>query len=181
MIVYLADKASFREDILSNRIEEKIHAFFRARHGSSVGASEIASWRNSLSFMDRVLGDGEIPEDAGVAIEYGIPSSTKRIDFVLTGANALREKTAVIVELKQWSDAEVTGKDAVVRTFINGSKREMRFTPDLPARRARQKASLPIPLGLTTPIPVITTRGTISFLMSSGAESGGYASRSYSV
>src|ERR1700730_5369302 len=46
----------------------------------------------------------------------------------------------------------------------DGSKREMRFTPDFPARRARQKASLPIPLGLTTPIPVTTTRGTISFL-----------------
>ncbi len=28
-------------------------------------------------------------------------------------------------------------------------------------RMARQKASLPIPFGLTTPIPVITTRGSI--------------------
>ena len=45
-----------------------------------------------------------------------------------------------------------------------GSNREMRFTPDLPARRARQKASLPMPLGLTTPIPVMTTRGTMSFI-----------------
>ncbi len=35
----------------------------------------------------------------------------------------------------------------------------MRFTPDFPARTARQKASLPIPFGLTAPIPVITTRG----------------------
>src|SRR5436305_3230323 len=41
------------------------------------------------------------------------------------------------------------------------SKRDIRFTPDFPASTARQKASLPIPFGLTTPIPVITTRGSI--------------------
>ena len=45
---------------------------------------------------------------------------------------------------------------------LEESKREMRFTPDFPARTARQKASLPIPFGLTAPIPVITTRGTMS-------------------
>src|SRR4029077_1013188 len=55
------------------------------------------------------------------------------------------------------SPAMCTGRE-------DGSKREMRFTPDLPARRARQKASLPMPLGLTTPSPVITTRGTIVFV-----------------
>src|SRR5262249_36379018 len=34
----------------------------------------------------------------------------------------------------------------------------MRFTPLVPASRARQKASLPMPLGLTEPMPVMTTR-----------------------
>ncbi len=55
------------------------------------------------------------------------------------------------------SPAICTGRD-------EGSKREMRFTPDFPARRARQKASLPMPLGLTTPSPVMTTRGAMRFL-----------------
>src|SRR5579864_2443253 len=44
------------------------------------------------------------------------------------------------------------------------SKREMRFTPDFPASTARQKSSLPVPFGLTTPIPVITTRGGMNKL-----------------
>ena len=39
-----------------------------------------------------------------------------------------------------------------------GSKRVMRRTPLTPLRLASQKASLPIPLGLTAPIPVMTTR-----------------------
>src|SRR5262249_7414173 len=38
------------------------------------------------------------------------------------------------------------------------SKREIGFTPLLPSRMARQKAVLPIPLGLTTPMPVMTAR-----------------------
>src|SRR2546425_1351222 len=42
------------------------------------------------------------------------------------------------------------------------SNREMRFTPDFPASTARQKASLPVPFGLTTPIPVMTTRGSMN-------------------
>ena len=124
MIVYLSYKRAFSEDVLSNRIEEKIHASFKSRNGSRVGPSEILSWKNSLVFMDRVLNDGAIPEDAGIAIEYGIPNSAKRIDFIVTGTNQQSQKAAVIVELKQWSDAEVTAKDAYVRTFLKGAKCE---------------------------------------------------------
>jgi len=125
MIVYVSDKLGFKADVLSNRIEEIILASFVSRHDRSVGPSEIRSWKNSLGYMDRVLGDAGIPDDAGVGIEYGIPNSGKRIDFVLTGTNAERQKTAVIVELKQWSDATVTNKDAVVRTYINGGIHEL--------------------------------------------------------
>src|SRR3972149_584057 len=39
-----------------------------------------------------------------------------------------------------------------------GSKAVIQSTADLPAMRFCQKASLPIPLGATTPRPVITTR-----------------------
>src|SRR5215467_11143091 len=48
------------------------------------------------------------------------------------------------------------------------SKREMRFTPDLPSRMARQNASLPIPFGLTTPSPVMTTLGSMGSLTADG-------------
>src|SRR6266550_7189855 len=49
----------------------------------------------------------------------------------------------------------------------DGSKREIRFTPDFPLRIAWQKAALPMPLGLMTPSPVITTRGSI-FILDAG-------------
>ncbi len=63
MIVYPANKTRFREDILSNRIEEIVHESFRGALGKSVEASELASWKNSLRHMDTVLEDAGIPHD----------------------------------------------------------------------------------------------------------------------
>ena len=55
MIVYLVNKTRFRADILSNRIEEIVHDSFHGALGKSVGASELASWKNSLRHMGTVL------------------------------------------------------------------------------------------------------------------------------
>lgn len=125
MIVYLATKEQFRSDIFSNRIEEKIHDEFARKLGKKVGEREVASWRNSLPYMDRVLEDAEIPDDTGVAIEFNVPNTGKRIDFILTGKGSDGKSAAVIVELKQWQEAEATTKDAIVRTFVGGSEREV--------------------------------------------------------
>lgn len=125
MIVYLATKTEFKSDILSNRIEEKILASFKGVLGGSVGESELAAWRNSLPYMDRVLDDPDIPQDTGVAIEYNIPQTGKRIDMILTGTNHDRQHTAVIVELKQWQKVAATRKDAIVSTFVGGREREV--------------------------------------------------------
>jgi DUF2075 family protein len=125
MIVYLATKADFRADILSNRIEEKVLESFQGVLGKSVGESELGSWRNSLPYMDRVLEDPDIPHDIGVAIEFNIPQTGKRIDMILTGTNHDHQRTAVIVELKQWQKATATRKDAIVSTFVGGREREV--------------------------------------------------------
>lgn len=125
MIVYLETKSKFREDILSNRIETKVLERFERVHGRAVGRSELLSWQNSLPFMERVLGDDEIPGDTGVAIEFSVPNTGKRIDFILTGTAHDGQRQAVIIELKQWETVTVTEKDAIVRTFIGGQEREV--------------------------------------------------------
>ena len=125
MIVYLAKKFEFLDDVDSNKIEHRILAEFRRSHNSrSVGLSELASWKNSMGFMHRILSDEEIPNDSGVAIEFGIPQTSKRIDFILTGKSATNQQTAIIIELKQWSEAKLTTKDAIVRTYLGGSEQE---------------------------------------------------------
>jgi hypothetical protein len=85
--------------------------------------NEFISWKNSLQYMFNVLHDNDIPASAGVSIEYNIPLTNRRVDFILMGKDANRRDTAVIVELKQWQEVEVTRKDAIVKTrFQHGEK-----------------------------------------------------------
>jgi DUF2075 family protein len=75
--------------------------------------------------MDRVLNDPSIPDDCGVAIEYQLPQSGKRIDFILTGLGENNAEYAILVELKQWSEATISAKDGIVNSFVGGSVREL--------------------------------------------------------
>ena len=125
MIVYEALRGEFTEDVFSNAIEQRILAAYQLKTGASTSKAEVESWKNSMQYMNNALHSAAIPADAGVAIEFTIPQSSKRIDFLLTGRDAQDRDTAVIVELKQWSDALPTDKDAVVTTFLGGAVREV--------------------------------------------------------
>jgi hypothetical protein len=116
LIVYSATKTKFQDDVMTNDIGGIIYEAFRTATGKHTSESEIRSWMSSLQYMDRVLNDDEIPFDAGVAIEYHLPQTSKRVDFILTGQDRDRRESAVLVELKQWQKAELTGNDAVVIT-----------------------------------------------------------------
>src|SRR5581483_9960106 len=76
-------------------------------------------------FMHNVLHDEQIPNDSKVAIEYKIPQTAKRVDFILSGKNIDEKSTAIIIELKQWSKAAMTEMDGVVSTFVGGSIRNV--------------------------------------------------------
>ena len=89
MIVYSATKSGFQNDIMTNNIGQIILDKYRDTTGRNTGVSEVNSWTNSLQYMDRVLNDDLIPADAGVSIEYHVPRSSKRIDFIITGLKCL--------------------------------------------------------------------------------------------
>ncbi len=123
MIVYSATKSAFQNDIMTNNIGQIILNKYHDTTGKNTGVYEVNSWSNSLQFMDRVLNDDVIPADAGISIEYHIPRSSKRIDFIITGLNHDNKESVVIIELKQWMKAQLTEKDAVVITrFKHGEK-----------------------------------------------------------
>ena len=125
MIVYSASRAEFTDDVLSNRIEKRILDAFVLRLGRRTSMAEVAAWRNSMQYMNNVLTSAGIPDDASVAIEYQVPLTSKRVDFILAGADERRRETAIIVELKQWTDVAETEKDAIVETFVGGATREV--------------------------------------------------------
>ncbi|HQP68287.1 MAG TPA: AAA family ATPase, partial [Quisquiliibacterium sp.] len=124
MIIYQASKRAFLHHALRDDIEEIVSRHVRSATGHGVGTSEIQAWKHSLLEMAKVLGDEEIPDDAGVAIEYQLPQSAKRIDFVITGEDASARTKVVIVELKQWSESRRSEKDAIVWARRGGRARE---------------------------------------------------------
>ena len=125
MIVYQSDKAGFRRDVGTGDIDAIILDRFYRTLGHGVGASETRSWHQSLTHMNMVMGDDDIPDDTGVCVELQIPQTSKRIDVLLTGQDAAGADHAVIVELKQWETAERTPMDGVVRTFVGGAERNV--------------------------------------------------------
>lgn len=114
MIIYQANKREFLHHAQRDDIEKIISRQFKGVTGHGVSASEVSAWKNSLAEMAKVLSDEEIPEDVGIAIEYQLPQSSKRIDFVITGEDENSAVKVVIVELKQWSDSKRTDQDAII-------------------------------------------------------------------
>jgi len=124
MIIYHDTKANFSNDVIANNIENKILDYYKAAIGGTT-ASEINSWKNSMQYMHNVLSDTAIPDDANVAIEFQISQTSKRIDFILTGQDENHNPQVMLIELKQWSKAEITNKDGLVKTFVGGRNREV--------------------------------------------------------
>lgn len=125
MIVYRSTKKEFLEDVFNNTIADTIHEAYYRHLGRYASDSEYTSWKNSMMYMDKVMNDAEIPLDAGVSIEYQVPLTSKRIDFIVSGFSKDRKKHAIIVELKQWSTLSITNKDAIVSTYVAKAEREV--------------------------------------------------------
>lgn len=120
MIVYQARKAEFLRHVRQDDIEAIVERQFRGATGHGTSPGEVRAWRESLFEMSKVLDDPEIPDDAGVAIEYQLPQTAKRIDFIVTGEDEARRSKVVIVELKQWSTSRRSPKDAIVWAHRGG-------------------------------------------------------------
>ena len=126
MVVYEATKQLFIEDVVQDRIEENIDKRFFEKMGYHTSKSEREECNNSMQYMMKVLIDNNIPGNVGIAIEFKIPNTSKRIDFIISGKNGELKNTAIIVELKQWTEAEiVSGKDGIVSTFTGHALREV--------------------------------------------------------
>lgn len=126
MIVYSGLKSDFLEaveqDSIATEIEENI---YNKMHRKSA-QSEFRSWENSLEYMYKVLNDNSIPEDSGIAIEYNIPQTSKRVDFIISGYDEKKDPNVVIIELKQWDKVDtVEEQDALVETFTGGAMRKV--------------------------------------------------------
>lgn len=103
--------------LLSEATADRLHVTMREQAGfqleSRVGASEIRSWQRSLPALLAELTDAGLG-DVEVLLEHKLPHSPKRVDAVLCGVHPRTgESSYVVVELKQWSKAELVAAEIV--------------------------------------------------------------------
>lgn len=127
MLVYEGIKSGFINDVDLGIIADKIRNKYIEKIKRKPSAPEFNSWKNSMQYMRGVLSDNEIPDNTGIAIEYNIPPTGCRIDFMMSGYKK-NESNVVIVELKQWDRATEVGQmDGIykVNTYTGGGLRDV--------------------------------------------------------
>ena len=106
MIIY---DSSVKDFIQKSQVPYKLVAEIRVnllnKFGIKVGNSEQKSWANSLPKIAKLLIQSK-NDHRKVLIEFNIPCSKKRVDFIILGKNKDNKPSAWIVELKQWSEVK---------------------------------------------------------------------------
>lgn len=126
MIIYNDTLGKFRENVTLNMMPQILLSNLRMKGLVGGSPSEVNSWNNSLQFMKNALDDNYFSSDCQVAIEYNIPQTSKRVDFMLMGNNGVRDNV-VIVELKQW--AKVEKVDATCKHLVKSDLRSQEPVP----------------------------------------------------
>jgi len=119
LIVYQNTKKGFLEDFLNDNLINLLKRLSKDIINVTPSPSELRAWENSLKEMYIVLSHKDIDDNVLLAIEYQIPATSKRVDFLV-----IDDEKMAIIELKQWQKIDPTPMPNLVKTFINGKKRE---------------------------------------------------------
>ena len=128
MIIYHDNVGNFHKDVFAGVIAKKLEDLFIQFKIGKESQGEYRSWNNSLEVVSSTLKHANVNENLKVAIEYQIPLTSKRVDFLIGGLNDKNQEVVVAIELKQWSWVEKTSLENCVKTEING-KKEVRPHP----------------------------------------------------
>jgi hypothetical protein len=117
MHLYQGTSAQFIADAVQARLANQLADRFFQEFRYKPAPSEVMSWRNSLGAMANVLKVADLT-DQGILVELKLPLSSRRLDVLITGSNPSTGDSAVVVELKQWTDVGRSNiTDCVVVNF----------------------------------------------------------------
>ena len=117
MILYSSRVSDFTNDIKNNKISCILENMKQKELYEGTTTSEKQSWENSLKYMSEILKQTNIPNDCTVSLEYNLPMTSSRIDFMLCGYNCENKKNILIIELKQWSKVnKIEDSDILLET-----------------------------------------------------------------
>lgn len=125
MIIYRESKKGFVCDVFNGTIADEIDSAFVSHLGRHTSPNEALSWKNSMMHMYKVVNTPDIPDDSEIAIEYQIPLTSKRVDFIIAGQNKDKRDNVVIIELKQWESAKLTSKSGIIKTRFQFGESEV--------------------------------------------------------
>ena len=120
MIIYKNTIENFNRDVFKGLIANKLENLFVMLNIGRESQGEYRSWNNSLEVVSSVLQHSGVNKDIEVAVEYQIPLTSKRVDFLISGLDKDNQDTILAIELKQWDQAETTNLENCVKTFVGG-------------------------------------------------------------
>lgn len=124
MQLYSGSSQQFIVDTKQNQIAEKLRHSFFSHFRYYPSPNEVNSWKNSLTKIKDVVQETAL-YDHGVILEYQLPLSSRRLDFLISGVDKENHDHAVIVELKQWEKCEQSPLENEVLAWVGGSQREI--------------------------------------------------------
>lgn len=123
MLLYSGMTPDFVLDTTRNAIAGRLAEAFERHFRYSPSENEYRSWQNSLRALAAVVDRARLM-DQGIILEYQLPLSSRRLDAMLMGRHESGDR-AVIVELKQWDEAERADAPDLVRTWVGGGRRDV--------------------------------------------------------
>ena len=122
--LYAAAGQQFVADVVENRIAGKLAHEFTRRLGHRPGQAEVRSWQNSLRAMVNVLATTRL-NAYGVAVEYQLPQSSRRLDLLLTVELAKPMILPAVVANSNSGIASSRVPSERVTTFVAGRDRDV--------------------------------------------------------
>jgi DUF2075 family protein len=118
MIIYAETKRDFLEDVDLNRLERRLVYGFQRQTGSVPADRSV--WANEYARFSSVLRRARVDDDMQVAIEYHVSAAGRsRIDVLLAGNDGERD-SCLVLELKAWSEADVSDVSELVWSPYGG-------------------------------------------------------------
>ena len=125
MIIYKNTADGFMNSVNDNTIIQDIENEFISSLHKKIGEGEKSAINNSMRFVESLIRTSKVEGDCGVLVEYNIPTTKFRVDFIIAGQDTNGQKNIIIIELKQWTRAGRSDSHFLVNTFVGGSNREV--------------------------------------------------------
>jgi len=118
MIIYAETKRGFLEDVDLNRLERRLADGFERQTGSVPADRSV--WADEYARFSNALRRARVDDDMQVAIEYHVSAAGRsRIDVLLAGNDGERD-ACLVLELKAWSEADVSDVPELVWSPYGG-------------------------------------------------------------